>query len=141
VPVAFCTCYQSDGVLYLDDTGYDAAWRKHQPGKVLLYLMIEDLSAFNTPSWMDFGYCDNEHKRFFASYPEANVYLVRKKVHPTIANGRARGLRTHEPRHAKAPRRSLLAAQGAAVASVAQAGAGHHGSHLARVNMPACVRV
>jgi hypothetical protein len=85
-PVAFRTCYQSDGALYLDDTGYDAAWRKHQPGKVLLYLMIEDLFAFERPSWLDFGYGDNEHKRFFAnvSYPEANVFLIRKRLRPTM---------------------------------------------------------
>ncbi len=86
-PIAFRICYQCDGVLYLDDTGYDAALRPLQPGNVLLYLMIQDCYESDTPQWIDFGYGDNAHKRLFAneSYPEANVYLVKKALRPGAA--------------------------------------------------------
>jgi len=86
-PVAFVAGTQAAGVFYYDHASYDPRWAAHHPGTVLLYKLIEDLYADDTPEVLDFGCGDNEYKRVFAneSYEEVTALLVRKSAYTALA--------------------------------------------------------
>jgi len=86
-PIAFRTAYQFGGVLSLDETAYDPEWREYQPGNVLLLGMLEDLFQVDKPDIIDFGYGENDNKRFFSNDCEhdANFFLVRKEAYGALA--------------------------------------------------------
>jgi hypothetical protein len=79
-PIAFVRGFQAAGTYYYNQIGYDPAWAEHDPGKVLLFRLIEDLCAEDRPDWLDFRYGDNLYKQVFGTdrYDEANLYLIRK---------------------------------------------------------------
>src|SRR5207249_4733299 len=55
-PVAFEFGIQWNGRFVFEETGYDAAFAGHSPGTVLLFRILEDLIARDTPELLDFGY-------------------------------------------------------------------------------------
>jgi hypothetical protein len=79
-PIAFVQGFQAAGTYYYNQIGYDPAWAEHDPGKVLLFRLIEDLCAEDRPDRLDFRYGDNLYKQVFGTdcYDEANLYLIRK---------------------------------------------------------------
>jgi CelD/BcsL family acetyltransferase involved in cellulose biosynthesis len=85
--IAYRLVMRGQRMLHSDETAYDEAWRQYQPGKVLVFLALQDLFGENRPEVLDFGYGDDATKSLFAtdSYPEASVYLVRKRPYPWIA--------------------------------------------------------
>jgi len=88
-PLVFLIGRQADGIYHADQTGYDPQWAKYAPGKVLLYLLMKDLYAANTPEWLDFRRGERGQKQFFAnySYDETSAYLIRKAVYTGLAVG------------------------------------------------------
>lgn len=78
-PVAFVRGFQFGGVYYYSRTGFDAAFHAYAPGKVLLYLVLEDLHTYNSPRSFNFQEGDYEYKRHFATdcFPKADFLLVR----------------------------------------------------------------
>lgn len=91
IPIAFGIGWQcdEDQTYYWEYTGFDPAWKARSPGKVLLLRMIEDLCLYEPKKWFDFRRGDSEYKQFFGNhtFPEANIYLIRKSVYNGLAVG------------------------------------------------------
>jgi hypothetical protein len=77
--VAFVRGFQFGGVYYYSRTGFDADLNNYAPGKVLLYLLLEDLHKHNPPYTFNFQEGDYEYKRHFATdcRPKTDLLLVR----------------------------------------------------------------
>ena len=77
--VAFVRGFQFSGVYYYSRTGFDADLNNYAPGKVLLYLLLEDLHKHNPPYTFNFQEGDYEYKRHFATdcRPKTDLLLVR----------------------------------------------------------------
>jgi len=86
-PISYALGYQCDGTYYFTQPGYDPAWAPLSPGTLLIYRMIEDLYAWNTPRVFDFGLTDSEYKRFYANRSEdaVDVYLLRRTPYMAMA--------------------------------------------------------
>ncbi|HEY3281209.1 MAG TPA: GNAT family N-acetyltransferase [Armatimonadota bacterium] len=86
-PVAFVLGFQSEGTYHYYQIGYDPEYAEHSPGKVLLYLLLEDLFTYQAPERVDFGFGDSEYKQLFGnhSYQEARVLLIRKSPYTGLA--------------------------------------------------------
>jgi hypothetical protein len=85
--LAFGVGMQWNGVYVYDETGYDPADAAKSPGQVLLYRVIEDLIARDTPQVLDFGFGDSEYKKMFSNHETRSgpVALVRRSVAPMTA--------------------------------------------------------
>lgn len=107
--IAFATGFQWKGQFTYEETGYDPELAAKSPGQVLLYRVIEDLIARETPKVLDFGYGDNEYKRIYANHQTTSgpLVVVRNAVVPCAAV-RAAQLRSATGRAA----RTLLAKAG-----------------------------
>jgi len=101
-PVAFEVGVQWNGRHVLEVTGYDPAFAQLSPGTVLLYRILQDLIARDTPRVFDFGFGDAEYKRLFGNRQTMSgpVLLVRRGCRPGLAmaierfrRGVARGVR------------------------------------------------
>lgn len=81
-PCAFAIGYQHYGVYCYDEVGYDQSLAEYSPGKVLLFLIIEDLHAENRPDVLDFGVGDATYKRRFGNRManDAAVLLMRRSA-------------------------------------------------------------
>ena len=89
---AFVTGFQFGSRFYLDDMGYDPAWRDYSVGTVLQLLIIEDLFANQQPSVYDLGEY-GPHKEEFGndSYLQGKVLLFRRSAYTTLVRfGHAR---------------------------------------------------
>lgn len=108
--IAFAMGVQWKGHFTYEDTGYDPEFAGKSPGQVLLYRVIEDLIAENTPELLDFGYGENEYKRIYANYETLSgpIVIVRNAILPCMAV-RASQLRSAVGRAARA----MLARAGA----------------------------
>ena len=84
VTCAYAICYQCDRIFYYYEIAYDPKWSAASPGKVLLYLILEDLFEHERPEIFHFGAEAFDYKRWFANRhgEEGTVYLSRK----TLAN-------------------------------------------------------
>ena len=67
-PVAFLIGTYWNGYYIYEETGYEQAHFQHSPGTVLLYRVIEEMIAIDTPRVFDFGAGDAEHKRMFSTH-------------------------------------------------------------------------
>jgi Acetyltransferase (GNAT) domain len=67
--------------------GVDPSWSSFSVGTVILLLVLKDLFAENSPAWYDLG-SYSQHKEHFAnqSYPEASVWLFRRRPYPLIVS-------------------------------------------------------
>jgi hypothetical protein len=88
-PIAFVVGRHADGIYYYDAIGHDAAWAGYSPGKVLLWLLIQDLCTRGDTRWLDFRHGDADYKRFFGTegYEEESFYLVRRTWRNRVAFG------------------------------------------------------
>lgn len=87
VPCAYIHGQQYRGRYYHAVLGFDPAWSQYSVGTVLQFLVIEDLYKENKPELYDFG-TYAEYKQYFAneSYPEAVVWLFRRRPYPLLAD-------------------------------------------------------
>jgi len=78
--VAFAMGMQWKGLYIYEETGYDPLDAPKSPGQVLLYRVIEDLIARDTPQLLDFGFGDSEYKRIYANHQTTSgpLALVRQ---------------------------------------------------------------
>jgi len=76
---AFVRGFQFGGVYYYSRIGFDEKFKKFSPGKVLFYLMLEDLHSYNKPNRLNFQEGDYEYKRSFANscIETADILLMR----------------------------------------------------------------
>ncbi len=79
---AYAVGVQWKGLFRYEETGYDPAFAAKSPGQVLLYRLIEDLIARNTPQLLDFGSGDNEYKRIYSNHETLTgpVVLARRSA-------------------------------------------------------------
>ena len=97
VPCSFILGHQYGSCFYAELVGVDDAWRSYSAGTVILVLVLEDLFKENSPKFYDFG----THVKFqeiFAteSYPEATVWLFRRRAYPVWRELSARLRRNHD---------------------------------------------
>ncbi len=98
-PVAFVLAYASDECLWVAKMGYDDAWSRRSPGKVLLWHVLDDLHRDGTFTAIDLGPGHWGFKSQFApgGYPVRSASIVRIRPRPVVATvpgllwGRARG--------------------------------------------------
>ena len=87
-PVAFVIGYQYAGVYSYAEIGFDEELRDYSPGKVLLYLLVEDLHRLNSPLVLDFGVGDALYKRRFGNFKGFNASCLllrhRKILNPVL---------------------------------------------------------
>lgn len=83
-PIAYATGYQWKDHYTYEHTGYDPAYAAKSPGQVLLYRILEDLVARQTPKLFDFGYGHSEYKEMFANHQTLSgpMVLVRRALRP-----------------------------------------------------------
>ncbi len=86
-PVAFVYGWQWQGLYNYEQIGYDGRVAAHGPGKVLLFRLIEDLIARDTPEVLDFGNGDADYKRRFATEHTATgpITLNARKLKTHVA--------------------------------------------------------
>ena len=84
-PCAFVTGFQYGSRYYLDDIGFDPAWRDYSVGTVLQVGIIEDLFQNNRPKVYDLGEYGT-HKEEFATlnYLQGKVFLFRPGVYGSL---------------------------------------------------------
>jgi hypothetical protein len=86
VPCSFIIGQQYGPTFYTASAGVDPAWRSYSAGTVLFLLVLEDLFRENSPQFYDLD--DHlTYKEHFAneSYPEAFVWLFRRRAYPLLA--------------------------------------------------------
>ena len=67
-PCSYVIGFQINGVFHFHETAYDENWKaKNSPGKVLVYLLLQDLFAEERPTTVFFGYMDAWYKRYFGN--------------------------------------------------------------------------
>jgi hypothetical protein len=85
-PIAFMLGWQYNGRYDYVDVGFDQAWRKHSPGRVLQMMVFDDLYGEDTPASFEFG-IHGEHKAAFGNqtYQARSVHLFRPGLYPRAA--------------------------------------------------------
>jgi Acetyltransferase (GNAT) domain len=85
-PVAFVlgTCWA--GYYTYEELAYDQTYAAHSPGTILLYRLLEELIAADTPRVFDFGFGDAEYKQIFSNSQSRSgpVLLARRTFSPMI---------------------------------------------------------
>jgi CelD/BcsL family acetyltransferase involved in cellulose biosynthesis len=66
-PIAFALCRQWNGKFDYQEIGYDVDFGEFSPGTVLLYRLLEDLIAHDSPRLFDFDSGEAEYKRMFGN--------------------------------------------------------------------------
>jgi hypothetical protein len=81
-PLAFSVAHQYRGVVNSQEMGYHQDFAQYSPGKVLLYLIIQDLHADGSVTLLNFGMGDAEYKRWFADIErtESSWLLMRRSL-------------------------------------------------------------
>jgi CelD/BcsL family acetyltransferase involved in cellulose biosynthesis len=81
-PCAYGLGFQLPSTYVFYETAYDPQFARHSPGRVLLFLMLQDLIDHNRPQRFSFGPGEFDYKAFFGnsvSY-EANLVLFRRTL-------------------------------------------------------------
>ena len=90
VPCSFILGHQYGRSFYPEFASVDDAWRSYNLGTVTLLLVLENLFKENPPEFYDFGTPARftEYRAYFAteSYPEARVWLFRRRAYPILAS-------------------------------------------------------
>jgi hypothetical protein len=86
---AFSVAYQHRGIVNAQETGYHQEFAPYSPGKVLLYLIVQDLHADKEVTLLNFGMGDAEYKRWFADTEraESSWLLMRSSVRNRLLAG------------------------------------------------------
>jgi hypothetical protein len=66
-PAAYCCATVRQGDLSYDNVGYDPQFAKLNPGKVLLYRIVEDLHEWRRVGRLEFGRGPADYKQLFAN--------------------------------------------------------------------------
>lgn len=66
-PCAFVIGYQYGGAYQYEEQAFDPAFAQHSPGAVLLFLVLQDLHAYERPEIVNFGVGDAGYKRRFGN--------------------------------------------------------------------------
>jgi hypothetical protein len=79
-PCAFAVGFQIGATFTFYETAYDRVYASYSPGKVLLYLLLEDVIGHNRPENVFFGTGDADYKAFFGDSvgDEANIVLIKR---------------------------------------------------------------
>lgn len=86
-PCSFILGHQYGSSFYAESVGVDDAWRGYSVGTVTLLLVLENLFKETPPAFYDFGTPLRFHKYFATeSYPEARVWLFRRRPYPFLAS-------------------------------------------------------
>jgi hypothetical protein len=89
---AFVVGYQFGSRYYLDEMGYDPAWRDHSAGAVLQLQVVEDLFAWNRPEMYDLGeYAAHKEELATETYPQGKLLLFRRGLYPSLVRTGHRG--------------------------------------------------
>ncbi|MGA7413367.1 MAG: GNAT family N-acetyltransferase, partial [Bryobacteraceae bacterium] len=83
IACAFVIGFQYDDRYYLDDMGFDPAWRDYSVGKLLQLYLIRDLFEYQTPQIYDMGEY-GPHKEEFGndSYLQGSLFLLKRRAYP-----------------------------------------------------------
>jgi CelD/BcsL family acetyltransferase involved in cellulose biosynthesis len=78
-PLAYHLGYQYGNTYYAQEAGFASPYGKYGPGKVLDYLLLEDLFKVSKPEVMDLGIGDLPYKRSLGnrSYAACPIYILR----------------------------------------------------------------
>lgn len=79
---AFSTAYQRRGVINCHELGFDQRLSPFSPGKVLIYLMIEDVHSDPDVTLLNFGMGDSEYKRKLSDIEtaESSWLIMRRSI-------------------------------------------------------------
>jgi len=80
ITTAFVRGFQFGDMFYYSRTGYDESLKTFSPGKVLFYLMLEDLFFHRKPAQLNFQEGDCKYKSFFSNdnFPKTDILLIRR---------------------------------------------------------------
>ena len=67
-PIASLRGFQYGNTFHYFAPAYDSDWQEHSPGTVLLYHLIKDLFAVDSPARLDFGFSYNQYKQVFGTH-------------------------------------------------------------------------
>jgi len=83
---AFSTAYQRRGIINCHELGFDQRLSPFSPGKVLIYLMIEDVHADPDVTLLNFGMGDAEYKRKLSNIEtaECSWLIMRRSIRNRI---------------------------------------------------------
>lgn len=78
-PLAFVRGFQYGNTFYYSRVAFDKQFKEFSPGKILFYLMLEDLHFYRKPNLLNFQEGEYEYKRRFANdcFYKTDVLLVR----------------------------------------------------------------
>jgi hypothetical protein len=81
-PCAFRISYQLGDRFVSAETGYDLKFEEYSPGKILTLRMIEDMTTYHPPKYLDFGIGNAQWKRDLCNLQleDATIYLMRKTL-------------------------------------------------------------
>jgi len=82
IPCAYAVAFQCNEVFYYYEIAFNPKFSKASPGKVLLYMVLNDLFAHNRPKLFYFGPGAFEYKRWFSNSEgeERTAYILRKSI-------------------------------------------------------------
>jgi CelD/BcsL family acetyltransferase involved in cellulose biosynthesis len=85
-PIAFVLGIQWNGDFVYEELGYDPVFAAQSPGTVLLFHIVNDLIARNTPVRLNFGFGDAEYKRLFGNsqMTSASSLILRQSIRPAL---------------------------------------------------------
>jgi CelD/BcsL family acetyltransferase involved in cellulose biosynthesis len=88
-PCAFAIGYQHLSTYYFIQTGFDDEFKAYSPGKILLYLFLEDLHTHDSPRTLDFGVGDATYKRRFGNCEREDLscLILPRNVRNKICTG------------------------------------------------------
>jgi len=89
---AFVIGFQYGSRYYLDDMGYDPAWREYSVGKILQLEIVQDLFACNRPEVYDLGeYGAHKEELGTETYAQGKMLLFRRGAYTGIVRAGHRG--------------------------------------------------
>jgi CelD/BcsL family acetyltransferase involved in cellulose biosynthesis len=93
---AFAICNQHRGCFRYEEIAYCAEFAQFSPGRTMLYQIVEDLMAHDSPRCLDFGGGDAEYKRQFANRQlrSGTVWLVPGTVRANLSLSYLRACRS-----------------------------------------------
>ncbi len=84
-PAAFVigTCWNN--CFFYEDLAFDQSYLEHSPGTILLFRILEDLIAQDTPRGFDFGDGHQEYKQLFGTHQtQSGPLLLVRRPNPAI---------------------------------------------------------
>ncbi len=82
VPIAYVRGFQFGDVYYYSRSGYDATLKNYAPGKVLFYLLLQDIYDHRPPKLLNFQEGDYDFKKDFATdkFEKKSILLIKRNL-------------------------------------------------------------